>query len=84
VNYHYNGRYFSDPANQFPLGPYHLVNASIDWTSINERWKVAVWGKNLNNAEYYSNINITPLRAAGSPAAPRTFGVTFTAKWGGG
>ena len=83
ANYYYNGRYFPDPANQFPQSAYHLINASINWTSINERWKVAVWGKNLNNAEYYSNINITPLRAAGSPAAPRTYGVTFTAKWGG-
>jgi iron complex outermembrane receptor protein len=83
VNYYYNGRYFPDPANQFPQSPYYLLNTSVDWTSSDDRWKISLWGKNLNDAQYYSNINPTALRAAASAAAPRTFGATFSVKWGG-
>ena len=74
-NYYYNGGYFADAANQHGQGAYSLVNGSVQWTENNDKWHVRLWAKNLNGAHYYSHITTNSLAVAGSPAAPRTFGV---------
>ena len=52
-----------------------LVNARLVWESNSEQFRVALWGKNLGDEEYYP--------AASAPfwvyaADPRTYGVDFT------
>ena len=82
-NYYYNGDYFPDPANQFRQKSYHLINASLGWTSSDDRLSAKLWAKNLNNAHYYNHITVNPQLASASPSPPRTYGVTLGFKWGG-
>jgi iron complex outermembrane receptor protein len=81
VNYYYNGGLYPDTANQFHQHSYNLVNASLDWTSRDDRWSVTLWGKNLTNVEYYNHITVNRNSATASPSAPRTYGVTLGVKW---
>jgi iron complex outermembrane receptor protein len=81
--YYYNGSYYPDTGNRFPQPAYHLVNASVNWTSPNERWTVRLWGKNLTDSHYYNTVTINNFEAAGSPAAPLMYGVTVSTKVGG-
>jgi iron complex outermembrane receptor protein len=80
--YNYNGGYYFDAQNrpQTRNDAYRLLNASLAFISRNDVWQVRVYGNNLTDAKYYSDLDVT----AGTgdiywPAAPRTFGgqVTF-------
>ncbi len=57
---------------------YHLVNASVTWTSLSDHFDIQLYAKNLGNKYYYTG-------ASGGvvgndimyPGAPRTVGVTL-------
>jgi len=82
INY-FNGAYYPDPGNQFRQSPYDLVNASIDWTSPDEKWMVRLWGKNLADAKYLNQFTVNATAAVISPSPPLTYGITLTLKLGG-
>jgi iron complex outermembrane receptor protein len=82
VNYYRQSSFLGYFAS-FKEPGYDLVNMSAGWTSPNDRWNVKLWAKNLTNEEYYNHIAIGTRRAAGSPGAPRTYGITLGVKWGG-
>ncbi|WP_420145559.1 TonB-dependent receptor [Sphingobium sp.] len=82
VNY-YKQSSFLGYFDSFRQSGYDLINASAGWTSSNGRWNVKFWGKNLANEKYYNHIAIGTRRAAGSPGAPRTYGITIGMNWGG-
>lgn len=56
-----------------------LLNLRLAWRAPGERWSLALWGKNLTDESYYSDVNAP--RFSGLPytigwrAQPRTFGV---------
>ena len=53
-DFSYQDEVFFDSINN-PLlseGSYWIHNARIAWTSLDERWEAAVWGRNLNDEEY--------------------------------
>jgi len=58
-----------------------LVNASVTYRSPDERWSVALWGKNLTDKYALANTIISaPLYSfvsVGSLRPPRTYGVTL-------
>ncbi|MFA5631735.1 MAG: TonB-dependent receptor [Porticoccaceae bacterium] len=55
-----------------------IINASVKWTSPGETFDVRLWGNNLTEEKYWSYIgHSTTSGTKGSPAAPRTYGVTL-------
>jgi iron complex outermembrane receptor protein len=74
----YNGDYYFEPDNFLKQGAYVLVNTSLAWTSINKRYTISIWGKNLANERVLSNASSQavgyPVSYGGQP--PRTFGIT--------
>jgi iron complex outermembrane receptor protein len=82
VNYYYSGGFYGDSPNQFYQPTYQVVNASVDWTNIDGKVNVKVWGKNMNDAQYYNHFSISSQGAVVSPAAPRTYGISFEYKLG--
>jgi iron complex outermembrane recepter protein len=68
-----------------------LINAHLSWASEDDRWGVAIWGKNLRNIEYTSRADnqtgfyetpaetINPALSIFTyhPNDPRTFGITL-------
>lgn len=63
------------------LDGYATVDARIGYEAAGERWKVTVWGKNILNKYYWTNVIYgydTASRLSGMPA---TYGVTFGFKF---
>lgn len=86
--YSYRTRtYFSAFEDNFlSQAGYGLVNARLTFEDADERWQLAIWGKNLGDKlainealENYSAI--TGQRATLFPIAPRTYGVTVGYKF---
>lgn len=62
---------------------YTLLNASLSYDFADGRYGVRAWGSNLTNTYYLAQGVPSALGALTSPAAPRTYGITFNAKLGG-
>ena len=77
----YNSGAYADPGNFYKEPRYYVVNLSEKWVSINQKYSITLWAKNLNDAHYnYSVPLVSPLGVLGNPAPPRTFGVTLGLK----
>ena len=76
ANYYHNSGYFADPQNRVQQTAYDVVDASATWLSLNDRYMVRVWAKNLNDAFYVQQINPTNFGDNSVAAPPRTFGFT--------
>jgi iron complex outermembrane recepter protein len=82
ASWSHSGNYFSEPHNlSFIKQPkYDVVNTSLSWTDPDGHLKVKLWANNITEAEYFSYLALgATAGATGAPAAPRTFGVTFSA-----
>lgn len=55
---------------------YALFNASLGFETIDRRWRVTLWGRNLGNTEYLLTPS-TQTVLAEYLGAPRTYGVTL-------
>jgi iron complex outermembrane receptor protein len=60
--------------------PLNLLRASINWTSLTEKWSVSLWGENLTDERYWSHASENAIGVRNNVAAPRTYGVTFGVK----
>ena len=71
--------YFEPDNNQYTRqGPVDLINSAISWNS-GSGLGLRFWVNNLTKKKYYSYIaNSGTSGVKGSPAAPRTYGVTLT------
>jgi iron complex outermembrane receptor protein len=59
-----------------------LLDAQVSWEHPDGRYRVSVWGKNLNND--IERLSVTPvafLFAFENPTRPRTYGITLTAEF---
>jgi iron complex outermembrane receptor protein len=54
VNYAHKGDYFGEVSNSpaSKIDAYGLLDASLGWTSADERWEAVAWGKNVTDEEY--------------------------------
>lgn len=61
---------------------YNVTNASLSWTSENERLSIQVFGRNVFNKAYRAYaLNLGPLGTTSVYAKPATYGVSATVKW---
>jgi iron complex outermembrane recepter protein len=82
VSARYDDGYFFYADNRLSQPVYTVVNATLTWYSLDDRWSVQAWGKNLNNALYYEGRSEQAgLGDAQRQAPPRTYGVTFRTKF---
>lgn len=58
---------------------FDVVNGSIKWTSPGGDFDVKLWAKNLFDERYYDAMIVATVGDTGTPAAPRTYGVTIGA-----
>ncbi|MDX1903815.1 MAG: TonB-dependent receptor [Thermonemataceae bacterium] len=74
------GSYYTDIQNQIKQPSYTLINSRIGLSY--DKYSLFFWGQNLNNERYLAFGN--PDSSFGRnvrTAAPRTFGVTLSAKF---
>ena len=77
VNYSvFNQPYIEQPA-------FGLLSARLTASRHDGKLSVSLWGKNLTDEVWYQHVirNTSFVGAIGSPAQPRTFGITFTTHW---
>ncbi len=76
----YNSGFFVAPDNRVKSPSYTLLNGELSWTTPDDRYRFAVWGRNLTDAD-----KILYLTGSNSDLviwdAPRTYGVSFTANF---
>lgn len=77
LSYYYNDGWFSDPDNHLKQPSYHLLNATASWTSVDHRYGIELWGKNLTNTAYYDHLVESAVGDSGVQAPPRTYGITL-------
>jgi iron complex outermembrane recepter protein len=80
ANVRYTGLSYFDVANLFPQTPYAVVNSSFSWWNTKGQFGVTLWGKNLTNRDYIAEADATAFGFLQAPAAPRTYGITISAK----
>lgn len=61
-------------------GGYTLLNGRLTWATLDKKWDVSLWGRNLTNKAYFSGkLSLITFfgREQGNVAPPMEFGVTF-------
>ncbi|WP_160299180.1 TonB-dependent receptor [Sphingomonas sp. SRS2] len=79
----YNGAYSFSPDNRFRQDDYVLMNLSLGWAPLERDFGVTAFVRNVTNARYYSAQVPSSFGPFTSYAAPRTYGVSVRAKFGG-
>lgn len=62
----------------YRIPAFGLVNGQIGIYGIDKPWTVSVWGKNLTDHYYWSNVSATIDAATRLPGMARTFGITLS------
>ena len=65
--------FFNDPVMR--QDSYGFLNARVSFTTIEGHWQVAIYGHNLTDEVYYSNMADGPFGVLGQINPPKTYGV---------
>jgi len=78
-NLYHSGKYYFSAQNspRARQDAYTTLNARVTWKSADERWRVAIWGNNLTDETYYTQILVNALGSLAQFAPQRTTGVEF-------
>jgi len=82
ATYSYTDKLFTQVNNavRTDRGEHQRLDASLTWSDARERYRLSVWGKNLNDdVERLSRTEVANLFTFEFPTAPRMWGVTFAA-----
>ncbi len=80
-NFYYTSSFFADPEQQFKQDGYALLSLRAQWVDPSDRFTVAVYGDNVTNARYESQILFTTLGIGNVWAPPATYGVSLGVKF---
>lgn len=75
-NVYYNDGFVGTADERIFQESYTTVDGSLTWRPTDDRFYVRVWGKNLSDAYYRTQIGATNSGDNGTPGVPRTFGIT--------
>ncbi|ABQ70480.1 TonB-dependent receptor [Rhizorhabdus wittichii RW1] len=80
-NYYHLGKRANDDLNKAILPSYGLLDASVSWSSADDRYKISVFGKNLANKLAYANGGTVSSTFESLPLLPpRRYGVEVSFK----
>lgn len=74
--YHSDEYFFSAENSRRAVQPsYTTLNTRATWQNESERWSVSLWGNNVTDKTYYSQILVNALGTLAQYAGRRTYGV---------
>lgn len=76
---YHNSGFYTEPSNVLHQDAYNVVNARIGWTAPDGRTTIALWGKNLFDERYSTQLraNVGPnSMTVQTLAPPRTYGIS--------
>ena len=77
---YYTAEFPHDVDNRIMQPSYTLLRGEMGWAPADGNWRVAVWGDNLTDEEYFLNVNTSTTGDTSIYGAPRRFGVTLSFK----
>ncbi len=80
-NEYYTSSFYYDPEQQFKQKAYALTSLRAQWTDPSERYTLAVYGDNVTNVRYQSQVLFNTLGIGSVWAPPVTYGVQIGAKF---
>ncbi|WHO38388.1 TonB-dependent receptor [Sphingobium sp. AP49] len=75
-NFYHNSGFVGTPDERVKQKAYDTVDASLTWWTKDDHLFIRLWGKNLTDADYHTQIGGTNSGDNGTNAAPRTYGLT--------
>ena len=80
-NAYYTSTIYFDPTNHQKQKPYALVNLRATWSPPGEHWSFGVFGDNVTNTKYKTQVLPNGLSAAVSWGTPATYGATIAYRY---
>lgn len=81
-NLHYTSKFFFGPSGiQFPGGDYEVLSLRAEWTDASDRYSVAVFGDNVTNSRYRTQVQYNNFGIGNTWSSPATWGVSLGAKF---
>jgi len=80
-NLYYTSSFYFDPEQQFKQKGYELLSLRAEWTDASDRYSVAVFGDNVTNKRYQTQVLFTTLGTGAGWNSPVTYGVSLGAKF---
>jgi iron complex outermembrane receptor protein len=82
ANGFYSSSFFFGPAgNQFKQKGYEIVSLRAQWTDPSDTYTVALWGDNVTNSRYKTQVQSTSFGIGSNWSKPVTFGAEFGVKF---
>lgn len=66
---------------RFVIDDYALLNASLGVHSLDDRWELSIWGRNLTDEYYWTAVSSNANVVVRFPGQPRTYGASLTLKF---
>lgn len=82
ANVFHTSRIYFDAANQFSQGGYEIVSARIEWTDPTDRWTMAVFGDNLLDEKYFTQLQVGTAAAGVIYGEPVSYGASLRFRFG--
>lgn len=76
-NYYYNDGFVGTVDERVTQDSYNTADMSLTWRNLSDAFYVRLWGKNLTNAFYRTQIGASNSGDNGTPGTPRTYGLTL-------
>jgi iron complex outermembrane receptor protein len=80
-NLYYSGDFYFDPAEQFRQNAYEVLSLRAEWTDPSDHFSVAIFGDNVTNKRYQTQVLFNTLGIGSVWNSPATYGVQFGAKF---
>jgi len=82
ANLYHTSRIYFDASNQFSQGSYDILSARVEWTDPSDRVTVAVYGDNLFDEHYYTQILSGTAGVGAVWGEPAAYGVSVRYRFG--
>jgi iron complex outermembrane receptor protein len=80
-NVYYTSSFYFDPEQQFKQKAYELLSLRAQWTDPSDRYTVAVFGDNVTNKRYQTQVLFNTLGTGAVWNSPVTYGIELGAKF---
>jgi len=81
LGWYHNSGFYWEPGSVYRQSAYSLLNGAVNFTTLDDHWKIALWGTNLTNTFYEMIVDPVAFGTEAVDAPPRMYGVTFKYRW---
>jgi len=78
ANYYYTSSLYFDSAEQFKQGAYSTLGLRAEWTSASGQWSAALYGNNVTDTHYMTQVLANTFGIGAQWAAPMSLGVSVS------